>query len=94
MYSVQSLKDLTNVIIPHFMEYSLLTKKRADFELFKQVLDIMVRKEHLTIEGLQKVLPIKASINLGLPEVLSKVFPNIVPEPRPNVESPSSIDPN
>jgi hypothetical protein len=30
-YSVQSLKDLTEVIILHFKEYYLLTQKQADF---------------------------------------------------------------
>jgi hypothetical protein len=30
-YRVNTLKDLTNVIIPHFIKYPLLTKKRADF---------------------------------------------------------------
>ena len=28
IYSVQSIKDITNVIIPHFNKYSLLTKKK------------------------------------------------------------------
>jgi len=27
----------------------------------------MVKKEHLTLEGLNKILAIKASMNLGLP---------------------------
>jgi hypothetical protein len=31
-YSVSSLKDITNVIIPHFNMYPLLSQKRADFE--------------------------------------------------------------
>jgi len=31
IYSVQSLKGLTEVIIPHFKEYPLLTQKQADF---------------------------------------------------------------
>jgi hypothetical protein len=30
-YSVSSVKDLTNTIIPHFLNYSLMTKKSADF---------------------------------------------------------------
>ena len=34
IYSVQSLKDLTNIIIPHFKQYALLTQKRTDFEFF------------------------------------------------------------
>lgn len=35
VFTVQSLKDLTNIIIPHIMKYPLLTQKRADFLLFK-----------------------------------------------------------
>jgi hypothetical protein len=31
IYSVQSLKEITDVIVPHFYKYPLLTKKRADF---------------------------------------------------------------
>ena len=30
-YTVSSLPDLINVIIPHFDKYPLLTQKRADF---------------------------------------------------------------
>ncbi|KAG0632630.1 homing endonuclease [Tuber brumale] len=56
-------KDLTNVIIPHFDKYYLLTQKRADFELFKMIVELINQKEHLTVEGLNKILSIKASIN-------------------------------
>ena len=65
-YQISSLKDLTNVIIPHFERYPLITQKRADFELFKMVVEIMNRKEHLTNEGLQKIVNIRAIINKGL----------------------------
>lgn len=85
-YSVRSIKDLTNVIIPHFDKYPLITKKRADFLLFKQVVDLMNRKEHLDIEGLKKVLSIKAAMNLGLTKELAEAFPNIKPIERPSVE--------
>ena len=44
VYSVQSIKDLTNVIIPHFMKYPLLTPKRADFLLLKLVVELMKKK--------------------------------------------------
>jgi hypothetical protein len=43
----------------------------------------MVAKEHLTLEGLLKILSFKASINLGLPDKLKEYFPNIKPSPRP-----------
>ena len=49
IYSVDGLHNLINVIIPHYDEYPLLTKKRADYLLFKQVIAIMKNKEHLTI---------------------------------------------
>lgn len=30
-YSVNSIKELNNIIIPHFEKYPLLTQKRSDF---------------------------------------------------------------
>jgi hypothetical protein len=41
IYSVQSIKNLTEIIIPHFKQYALLTQKRADFELFAKAVDLM-----------------------------------------------------
>lgn len=55
-YRVASLQDLTNVIIPHFEKYPLITQKKADFLLFKDIVNLMNNKEHLTIEGLQKIV--------------------------------------
>ena len=93
-YHVNSIKDLTNIIIPHFDKYPLITQKRADFELFKQVVEIMIKKEHLTIEGLHRILAIRASMNLGLSDVLKTAFPDITPVARPTVELPKNIEPN
>ena len=96
-YQVKSLHDLTNIIIPHFDKYSLITQKWADFELFKSVIEMMNRKEHLTYEGLRKIVLIKAKINLGLSEKLKKIFPSrgaIIPVPRPLVERAKTFDPN
>jgi hypothetical protein len=36
-------------------------------------------KEHLTIEGLKKIIAIKASMNLGLSELLKTAFLNVTP---------------
>jgi hypothetical protein len=73
---------------------NILTQKRADFLLFKQVVDLMLRKEHLTSKGLLDILSIKASLNLGLPDVLKKSFPDIVSKNRPLVESKGIEDPH
>ena len=65
------------MIIPHFEKYPLITQKLADFLLFKNVVDIINTKEHLTIEGLRKIVSLKASINLGLTDELKGAFPDI-----------------
>jgi len=95
-YMVHSLLDLTNSIIPHFDKYPLLTKKQEDYEFFKQVVQMMNNKEHLTEEGFKKILSIKASMRNGLTNALVETFPNIIPVANPVVESPSlqSINPN
>jgi len=43
------------------------------------IIDLMSRKEHLTIEGLHKIVAIKASLNLGLSDKLKVAFPNVIP---------------
>jgi hypothetical protein len=82
-----------------------LTKKRADFELFIQVVEIMKRKEHLTVEGLNQIVGIRASpppppppprgggVNNGLTENLKRAFPNITECERPKFEELKSLDP-
>lgn len=85
-FSVKSIKDLVNVVIPHFERYPLLTQKQADFELFKQIVIMMHNKQHLNTEGLNKIISLKASLNKGLTTLLSEHFPNIVPVERPAIK--------
>lgn len=46
----------------------------------------MNRKDHLSLEGLHKILSIRASINLGLSKEQQTAFPDIRPVLRPIVE--------
>ena len=92
-FQVQSLKDLL-IIINHFDKYPLISQKLADFLLFKKALGIIQRKEHLTIDGLRKIVSIKASMNLGLTSDLEKAFPKIIPVERPLVVEKIVPDPN
>ena len=93
LYCVSSLRDLTNIILPHFLKYPLITQKKADFILFKDVIDLMSHKEHLILEGLKKIVSIKASINRGLPEELITAFPEIDAIKRPLIQDQKIIDP-
>lgn len=48
---------------------------------------MILNKEHLTTEGLKKIVSIRASMNNGLTEVLKEAFPNIISENRPKIET-------
>ena len=45
-YYVQSMKDLT-IIINHFNKYSLISKKQADYLLFKKAFDLILKKKSI-----------------------------------------------
>ncbi len=93
MYSVNSLKDLTNVIIPHFCKFPLLTKKGVDFLLFKSAVNIIEQRKHLTVEGLNQIVSIRAAMNKGLTNVLIQSFPSILPVVKPVVGVINDINP-
>jgi LAGLIDADG endonuclease len=93
-YSVSSIKDLTNIIIPHFDNFPLLSKKAADFILFKQIIELMRNKAHLTREGIQEILKIKASMNLGLSDAVKYEFSSITPIIRPLIITTKIQNPN
>ena len=42
IYSVQSIKDLIDVIIPNFNKYPLITQKQADFILFSSIVHLII----------------------------------------------------
>ena len=65
-YRVSSINDL-KVILNHFDKYLLITQKLADYELFKQAILLIQNKEHLTDEGLRKIVWYQ-SMNWGLSE--------------------------
>ena len=54
----------------------------------------MNNKEHLTLDGLQKILCIKVFLNLGLSDEIKINFPNISPIKRPLIVDQKIIDPN
>jgi LAGLIDADG endonuclease len=95
-FRVTSIKEL-EVIIKHFDNFPLITQKLADYQLFKQAYILILNKEHRTIEGLLKLVAIKASINNGLSNELrtkAASFSNTIPVSRPLVVDQEIKDPN
>ena len=82
-FRVDSLKDIFKVIIPHFNVYLPVTQKLGDYLLFRDIVIMMDNKEHLTLEGLNKIISIKASLNHGLSKELRAVFHKVEPVLRP-----------
>jgi hypothetical protein len=72
----------------------LITQKGADFQLFKQALKLVEQKEHLTCEGLNKLISIRAVLNKGLSENLKAAFPNVIYSVRPKLTNTVIQDPN
>jgi hypothetical protein len=64
----------------------LITHKKEDFELFKSIIDKMNNRDNLTSDrihdGIQEILNISSSLNLGFSEDLRVAYPNNVPVPR------------
>lgn len=94
VYTIKTVENLTKIIIPHFQNFPLLSKKSTDFLLFKQIVEIMVNKGHLVKDGLQRILSLRANLNLGMSIKLKENFPEIVPVPRAEVTSELHINPN
>lgn len=92
-YRVSSIDNLNRVILPHFDNYPLISQKKADYILFKQIVYLMNGKEHLTVQGLKKIIAIRASLNLGLSEELKMAFPCIVAVNRPLIQNSLIPDP-
>ena len=78
-YGLKSIKDM-QIIIAHFDKFPLLTQKVKDYRLFKKAYNIIIIKEHLTKEGLDKLIAIKYFMNNGLSPKLIKEFSHINPE--------------
>jgi hypothetical protein len=55
---------------------------------------LIQNKEHLTMEGLCKIVAIKASMNNGLSDELKAAFQGITPVQRPNGLNCQIKDPN
>lgn len=92
-YIVQSISTL-GAIVKHFESYPLITQKRADFELFRQAFYLVLAKEHLTKDGFQRYINLRASINNGnhFQDLLVE-YPDTVQLPKPYLEYKGLIDP-
>lgn len=92
VFRVDNIQEL-QVIVDHFDKYSLIGAKISDFLLFKQCYDLIKQKQHLTLEGLKKIVALKCNLNKGLTDSIVEAFPNIKPINRPHYNFTGIPDP-
>jgi hypothetical protein len=72
--SVKSIEDCAR-IRDFFLNYPLLTYKLVHFQIWCQVVNAMINKEHLTMEGLYKIVALKEHSPNGISKKLQEDFP-------------------
>lgn len=83
--TIRKLSHIVDKVIPQFEAYPLLTKKYADFELFRQIIFILKQKSRLSEQGFIKILNLRYNLNKGISEELKGLYPNLIPVLRPEV---------
>ena len=63
-YEVANRKDLQKIIIPFFRSNSLrLRSKSRDFEIFCQIMDMVMKNDHRKDSGLRKIFNLKQKMH-------------------------------
>ena len=62
-YRVRGYSNLKTKIVPFFEKHQLKSKKRVDFEKFRDIVRLMDSQQHLTFEGLAKIQAIASQMN-------------------------------
>ena len=62
-FRIRGYENSARCVIPFFEKHKLKTKKRIDFEKFREVILLMKDKKHLTLEGLSTIRKIADQMN-------------------------------
>ncbi|MBP7859888.1 LAGLIDADG family homing endonuclease [Patescibacteria group bacterium] len=58
--------DIANKVIPFFDKFKLISKsKQKNYLIFKKIVDLMIKKEHLNEKGLYKIMILREKLNIG-----------------------------
>jgi hypothetical protein len=65
-FEVNNLNAIQERVIPFFRRFGFLSaKKKKDFQIFQQIVSMMNHEEHLTKEGITKILKLRNEMNDG-----------------------------
>lgn len=58
-FRVGKISELHDIVVPFFEKYPLQAKKREIFNIFKIIVGMVYRKEHLTYAGIRRILKLR-----------------------------------
>ncbi len=65
-FEVRRIDELKNIVIPFFEQFPIRSvSKRKQYEVFREIVKIVSLKQHLTLEGLKKILTLRQTIKVG-----------------------------
>ena len=65
-YDVTNPQVLSQAVVPFFARHGFCSlEKQRNFSFFAEAVEIMVRKQHLTLSGFHQLLQLRESINQG-----------------------------
>lgn len=88
-----SKETIRNLIIPHFDNFPLYTKKMADYLLFREALLLLDTKIYKYSDQFYKFVSLAQASNIGVKSRLTNLFPNVVPASRPIYNIPINLNP-
>ena len=62
-FEVRDVQDLVEKVLPHFRHYPLMSSKQAEVERFDRICQLIVKKRHLEIDGLEEIVKIAIGMN-------------------------------
>jgi hypothetical protein len=62
-YEVRRVRDLVEIILPHFREWPLLSSKQQDVARFDRVCQLVIEERHFVREGFQEIVVAAMEMN-------------------------------
>jgi hypothetical protein len=62
-FEVRNVRDLVAKVLPHFRAFPLVSAKRADFERFERICELVSGDRHLELEGFEEIVRLAMEMN-------------------------------
>jgi len=62
-YRMKNISDINILIIHHFNKFLLSGNKEIHFKIWKQIVELLINKAHLTEQGKEKLRELKSTLN-------------------------------